>query len=177
MTEHAAPDSREPLCTALDSLRGSSGHGPIAGTTEFSAGLALRADPETRLRGQYRSPAGRMLELEVVTEAPCNWIALHITLAAKDLTGAAWIGFACHSAGRDEVMVRPCLRSGTGDGFGDCFFPRHLLSDHEPRSHVDALYLPGARGVPETAPWRELVLFLPRETFVWHLHDLRLFLI
>jgi hypothetical protein len=101
-----------------------------------------------------------------------------VALGQPDLEGVAFLGFACRSVAREEVLVRACLRSGapeTEAGFSDYFFPRHLLSVPEPLSHVDALHLPTCLDVPEQAPWRELVLFLPIEGFVWHLHDLRLF--
>ena len=160
--------------TGLNSLRTGSESGEIAENTRFAPGIALHADPDLGVGGAWRSPAGRLLELEVATQGSGQWIGLHIRLA-PEAAGIAFVGFACRSAAPREIMVRPCLRSATGDGFADHFFPRHILAVPEALTHVDALHLPTTSAVPETAPWRELVLFLPRESFTWHLHDLRLF--
>lgn len=171
-------DPDAPLAPALAALRQDrSDGGGLADFVKLLPGLALHADPALGVGGRWTSPAGRLLELEVTTQGPGTWIGLHVALLAADLTGAAWIGFVCRSAAPAEVMVRPCLRSGTEDGFTDVFFDKHILADPEPRSHVDAIHLPICRTLPETAPWRELVLFLPRKAFRWHLHDLRPFVI
>lgn len=167
-----------PLAPALADLsRDRSGEGNIENSVIFRPGIALHADPALGVSGTWRSPAGRLLELEAAISGPGQWIALHVALDAPDLSRHAWLGFTCRSAAANEVMVRPCLRSGTDGGFTDRFFDKHILADPEPRCHVDAIHLPTARTLPEAAPWRELVLFLPRESFRWHLHDLRPFLI
>ena len=125
------------------------------------------------ISGSWRSPAGRLLELEVEPRGNGQWAALH--LALPETQGATWIGFTCRSAAGAEIMISPCLRSGTAEGFTDCFFLRHLLALPEALNHVDALHLPSSPAIPALADWRELVLFLPRTAFSWHLHDLRLF--
>lgn len=145
--------------------------------TVFAPGVALHGDPALALAGSWRSPAGRLLELEAEPARPGGWLALHVALDLRDLPDAGWLGFACQGAAAREMMIRPCLRSGTGEGFADSFFPRHILAGPEAASHVDALPLATTPGLPTAAPWRELLLFLPREAFAWHLHDLRLFLI
>jgi len=103
-------------------------------------------------------------------------MALHLRLATTDLSGLDWLGITCRSAARGHAMVRPCLRSGLAKGFTDSFFDRHLLSAETPRNFTDALHVPTRRDIPEQAPWRELVLFLPEAGCVWHLHDLRIFM-
>lgn len=173
MTDHTAP-----LATVLREQRQDrSEGGDLADFVKFRPGLSLHADPALRIGGHWRSPAGRLLELEIACPGTGQWIALHIALNAADLTAAAWIGFACRSAGLNDLMIRPCLRSGTDDGFTDCFFDKHILATAEPQAHVDALHVASHRTIPETAPWRELVLFLPRQDCRWHLHDLRPFLL
>lgn len=171
MTGPVQPD----LNAALDRLRNGSDTGEISDITRFETGIELHADPALNARGQFRSPSGRLLELDIDVQGQGDWIALHVALPLPDLSGLGYVGFACRSAAQDEVMIRPCLRSSTEDGFADSFFPRHILCTPEPRDHVDALHPATARTLPQTARWRELVLFLPRETLVWHLHDLRLF--
>lgn len=164
------------LAPALAALRDDRLAGEIAARTDFAPGLALHADPALQVTGSWRSPAGRLLELDLHMAGTGRWIGLHLRLETPDLSRAAWLGFACRGAAAQETLIRPCLRSGSDKGFSDCFFGRHLLAAPEVRDHVDALHVPTHRNIPETAGWRELVLFLPQQDFRWHLHDLRLFL-
>lgn len=169
-----APDA---LAPGLSVLRETRDEGPLArDETPLAPGIALHADPALALAGQYRSPAGRLLELEVTAVQRGGWLALHVGLIAPSLPLTGWLGFACASAAAEEMVIRPCLRSGTGAGFADTFFPRHILAGPEAASHVDALPLATTPGLPPDAPWRELVLFMPTVPLAWHLHDLRLFL-
>lgn len=164
------------LAPSLPTLRRDSSEGVITPLTEFQPGLFLNADPHLKPAGQWRSPSGRLLELDVEMGGQGAWIGLHMTLDATDLPDNGWIGFACRSAAPEDLMIRPCLRSGTEEGFTDCFFDKHVLAAPEPRNHVDAMALARDLCIPRTAPWRELILFLPRQDFRWHLHDLRPFL-
>lgn len=166
-----------PLGPALADQRRDRTEGLLAAHTEFRPGLALHTDPAMQVSGRWRSPPGRLLELDLRMTDSGAWIGLHVALDAPELSDCGWVGFACRCAAPTETMIRPCLRSGTPDGFTDCFFDKHILAVPEPRNHVDALHPATSRHIPETAPWRELVLFLPRQDFRWHLHDLRLFLI
>lgn len=164
------------LAPGLARLRDSRADGPLAATeTAFVPGIALHADPGLALAGRFRSPAGRLLELEA-TPGGTGWIGLHVALDTASLPETGWLGLACQSAAAARIVVRPCLRSGTGTGFADTFFPRHILAEPEAQSHVDALPLATTPDLPADAPWRELVLFLPGAPFTWHLHDLRIFL-
>ncbi len=151
--------------------------GALAARVTFRHDLFLHADPALEVSGTWSAPSGRLLELDIITRAPGRWLALHMKLNMQDLSRHLWLGFACRSAGEEEIVIRPCLRSGTGDGFVDCFFPKHILATPEAFNHVDAFFLPATRSIPRHASWRELVLFLPRESLRWHLHDLRPFLI
>lgn len=166
-----------PLAPVLAEMRKSLCAGDITDKVTFRPGMALHADPALKVGGQYRLPAGRLLELEVTTAAKGDWIALHVSLTATNLADHAYIGLACRSAAPREQLIQPCLRSGTDDGFHDCFFDKHILAGPEPRNHVDALHIETHRDLPTTAPWRELVLFLPKHSFRWDLHDLRMFLV
>lgn len=163
------------LNAALDRLRNGSDTGEIGEITRFETGIELHADAALKVSGHFRSPAGRLLELDISVPGQGDWIALHVALPLSDLSGLGYVGFACRAAAQGEVLIRPCLRSATEDGQADCFFPRHILCSREPRDHVDALHPATVRTLAQTARWRELVLFLPRENLVWHLHDLRVF--
>lgn len=164
------------IAPELARLRQARSKGRLGEVTEIAPGVALLSDPALGLSGTWRSPAGRLLELDCEMSGAGNWLGLHLTLHAPDLTRLSWIGFACRSVAEGELMIRPCLRSGSATGgFVDSFFARHMLADPEPRNHVDALHPETLRTVPMTAPWRELVLFLPCQRLTWHLHDLRIF--
>lgn len=165
----------EPISPDLAALRGPRSEGALAAGTRFAPGVAFHADPGLGLSGRYTSPAGRLLELSARMTGAGDWAALHIALDLPDLAGLGWVGFACRTAAPKEVMVRPCLRTGGEDGFADRFFAKHILSGPEPLGHLDAFDLAATPDLPRAAPWRELVLFLPRTDFDWHLHDLRVF--
>ncbi len=163
------------IAPGLATLRMQGGEGPLADGSECAAGVVVHADPALGLAGHFTSPAGRLLELSARISGRGDWVGLHVTLDLPDLAGLGWVGLACRSAAPEDVMVRPCLRSGTQDGFADHFFAKHILSGPEAMAHLDALDLTAMPDLPRTAPWRELVLFLPRTDFTWHLHDLRVF--
>ena len=164
-----------PLSPALPDFAETIREGTLAGHTDFCPGLSLLADPALGVGGAWRSPAGRLLELEITTSAPGDWLALHLRLEGQERLQGGWIGFACRHAAADRLMIRAALRSGTGDGFSDHFFDKHILATPEPLNHLDAFNLAATRAIPEQAPWRELVLFLPTRALRWDLHDLRAF--
>lgn len=164
----------DPVAPALAALRAGRAAGEVTQGAAPVAGISLQADPGLTLGGAYRSPAGRLLELDLRVSGQGEWLGLHVALSAPDLSGAAWLTLTSRSAADRAVMIRPCLRSGQPGGFVDCFFARHILATRTPQPHVDGIHLPTTRAIPARAPWRDLVLFLPREDFRWHLHDLRL---
>ncbi len=171
-----APFPSPDLSSGLAALRDSITAGDIAERVDFAPGVSLIADAPLGVGGTWRSPAGRLLELDIAMTGRGSWIALHLALDLPDLAGIAFVGLGCTSAGTGQQIIRPCLRSGLEEGgFVDCFLDRHILTRTDPVPHVDALHVPSCRPLPETAPWRELLLFLPTEPLRWHLHDLRVF--
>jgi hypothetical protein len=159
----------------LETLRAGISAGPLDNTVHFAPGIKLFADPSDALIGTWTSPAQRLLEIRTDEDFSGDWLGLHIALDLAPLRDVTFLGFACRTAAATETLVRVCIRSGLEDGFSDQFFSRHILSLPEPLTHTDALYVPATPGLPDAAPWRELVLFLPREQLDWHLHDLRIF--
>lgn len=149
--------------------------GGITDSIEFCPGFSLHANPGLQAGGTWRSPAGRILELNITTRNRGDWMALHLRLEGVEDLAGAWIGFACRHAALEQQLIRPVLRSGTKSGFSDHFFDKHILATPDPRNHLDAINMATNRTIPEHAPWRELVLFLPPRALRWHLHDLRLF--
>ena len=106
-----------------------------------------------------------------------EWVGLHFEFPARDISGAGVMGFAARFSAADTCVVQACLRSMTEDGFQDCFFDKHLLLRPEESSHLDALQIGYRDSLPMHAKWRELILFLPTESFSLALIDLRLFLV
>ena len=170
------PDAQ--LNHALSLVRSARAEGGIgAGHVPLAPEVFIHSDPALTLDGRYTSPEGRLFDFEVKVAGEGGWIALHCNLGARDLTHQGVLGFACRSIALETQVVQPCLRSGTDEGFVDCFFDKHILSTPEERSHVDALAVHQREAIPTMAPWRELVLFLPTKTFHWSLMDLRIFVV
>lgn len=168
------PFKPPPQLPDLSLYHDQTGAGPLtAETTELAPGLFLNSDPALGISGRWRSPPGRLVELEATAAGHGNWMALHMALPQTELQDLTYVGYVCRAAGPKPWMIRPCLRSGLeGGGFVDTFFGKHILTTERPFTHMDALYLDSSPELPLTAPWRELVLFLPCEDFQIHLHHL-----
>lgn len=157
-------------------LRQQDSHGTLSENTEFMPGFFLNADPALALRGQYRSPKDHLLEFSAQTDAAARgWVGLHLNWPLHSLRDLGVIGFAARGHAAEMTLMRICLRSGTEEGFTDCFFDKHILLRPEEASHVDALSWRQRDEIPEQALWRELVLFLPSHGFELALTDLRVF--
>ncbi|NSY39539.1 hypothetical protein [Leisingera sp. ANG59] len=166
-----------PLCPGLDTFTASRQDRPLqAARTDLGPGVFLNADPALQLAGSYSSPAGYFLDLSAAPAGSGSWFGLHVVLQLPPLQGIAYLGFACRLASPEPQTLRASLRSGTHDGgFSDCFFDKHILASERAHSHLDALYLDCCPDLPLSAPWRELVLFLPCRDFDLNLMHLHLF--
>lgn len=175
MTDNIAlgPDGQANHTLAV--MRAAEAEGPLGDDVEFQPGLALHADPALALEGRWRSPPGRLLELDATPAGAGAWIGLHLALPLTDLSRIGALGFAARASAADTTVLRACLRSGREDGFADTFFDKHLLLRPEEASHVDVLAPAMRPDLPPEAPWRELILFLPTEPFRIALIDLRVF--
>jgi hypothetical protein len=142
----------------------------------LAPGLTLHSDPAAGITGQWRSPRGRLLELETTVTTPGGWLALHLVFPLRDLAGVVWLGFALRGASDRGVALRACLRSGVPGGFHDSFFDRHILAQPMETDHHDLIAPDRVPGLPLQAPWREFILFLPPDRDLrLSLHDLRIF--
>ena len=166
-----------PLCPGLDTFTASRRNGPLqAARTDLAPGVFLNADPVLQLAGSYSSPAGYFLDLSAAPAGSGSWFGLHVVLQLPPLHDISYLGFACRLAAPEPQMLRASLRSGTeDDGFSDCFFDKHILASERAHSHLDALYLDSRPELPLSAPWHELVLFLPCQAFDLSLMHLHLF--
>lgn len=162
---------------SLEMLRASTASGEIVPEAEIVPGVRFVPDPDAGMRGRFSSPPGRLLEIEISHERPARWCGLHIRLDMGDLSGLGILGLAARFAAPHALAIAPCLRSGTDTGFLDCFFQKQVAALPRPLMHLDALETDGRHvGLPQSAPWREMVLFLPTSSFRLDLHDLRIFL-
>lgn len=165
------------LDLALAPLRSGAGAGgPVAGArTELAPGVWLHPDPEALPEGHWSSPAGRIAELHLRAAAPGRWLGLHIALPPVETDALTWLSLMLRGHAARPLAVKPCLRSGRGEGFSDSFFARHLLLRPEVSDHAGLMAPDHYPDLPDTAPWRELILFLPpAEDLSLALHDLRL---
>lgn len=144
--------------------------------TELAQGVWLHTDPEAALSGRWSSPLGRLAEIDITLGTPGRWLGLHVALPPIEADAVTWLGFACRLHAARPLALRPCLRSGTQEGFVDTFFDRHLLARPAETDHQGLLAPERHPDLPATAPWRELILFLPSgESLSLALHDLRIF--
>lgn len=175
MTDNIAIGADGQANHLLAELRARPRDGMLGTDVHFLPGLDLHADPELGLSGSWTSPEGRLLDFAAETSAPGGWCGLHLSLPLGTTRGKGVLGFAARIEAPEIFVARACLRSGRSDGFVDCFFDKHLLFTPEEASHVDAIQIPQRDTVPEEAPWRELILFLPTEPFRLSLIDWRVF--
>lgn len=175
MTENLALGADGQLNHALALLRERVSDDPLGQDADLVPGMALHADPALRMGGRLRSPEERLLEIEARPEGNGAWFGLHMAFPVGDLSRLGCLGFVCRSAAPEFQVIRCCLRSGTEKGFTDCFFDKHILSRPEESTHMDVLEARERSDLPVTAPWRELILFLPAAPFDWSLTDLRVF--
>lgn len=167
------PDAR--INHALTVLRDGRSSGNLAEEVHLMPGIRLLCDPALQISGRFDSPPGRVLEIEARMDGPGNWCALHLEIGAPDLGDCGFVGLAARLSAPKAEVLHPALRSGTAEGFVDCFFDKHMLALPDPASHIDALPARDRETLPRLAPWRELVLFLPLTGFSLALHDLRFF--
>jgi len=178
MTDNLAMGPDAQTNHVISILRDGSSSGQLSHDTPLAPEISFKADDAAPLEGRFTSPAGRLLELNVrYDDATPAWAAIHFTVSAMDMSAFGLIGLACRTAAPEVLTVQPCLRSGTEQGFVDCFFSKHILSHPREHSHLDALSFHRNPNLPRLAPWRELVLFLPNRSLVWTLQDLRLFIV
>ncbi|MDJ0820332.1 MAG: hypothetical protein QNJ09_00810 [Paracoccaceae bacterium] len=161
----------------LTLLRHEQRSGELASDVRFLPGLDLHADPALGLTGHWRTNESEVLSFEATAEGVGGWVGLHLSLPVETMRGRGVVGFAARIRAPEILTTRACLRSGRADGFVDCFFDKHLLFMPEEASHVDALQISQRDTIPEEAPWRELILFLPAESFRLSLLDWRVFVV
>jgi len=162
---------------ALSVLRNQTSKGKLVNRVELLPGIGLQIDPALKVSGHFNSPEGWLLEIDATAHGEGNWLGLHLKLPASDLSDVGVFGFVARTAAPEVEAARACMRSGIEGGFVDCFFDKHIFMQSEETCHVDVLQLDRKDTIPTTAPWRELIIFFPPESFRATLIDLRVFLV
>ena len=162
---------------ALAMMRERTQEDDLSDQVKISNEIYLNADPSLGLGGRYQSAVGEILSIDARIPSTGYWIGLHIKLSVRDFSDVGLIGFASRGHAPEYTIVNPCIRSGTKDGFVDCFFGKHMLLHGNSAQHVDAISIEDRDDLPDKAPWRELILFLPTQDFQLTLTDLRIFVV
>jgi hypothetical protein len=150
---------------------------PIARGETLVPGIFLDFDPEGGVEAMVHSTPDTLFSAEFTVTGDAGWLALHIALGEIDLSQHMMFGFICKSMAPQSTTLRPCLRSGTAEGFSDIFFRKTIITYAEPSLHLDALMIDEHADLNVAAPWRELVLFFRPESGSYDLQDLRVFMI
>lgn len=177
MTDSIAIGADGQANQTLSVLRNEERTGELATDAGILPGLGFHADPELNLSGGWRSKKGRLLDIDASIPGLGGWCGLHLSLPVGTMRPHGVIGFAAQIQAPEIFVARACLRSGREGGFVDCFFDKHLLFTPEESSHVDVLQVKQRDTIPEEALWRDLILFLPTESFRISLIDWRVFVV
>ena len=164
--------------TALTALTGAAG--TLADALPVPGLRLMAAGGDLDLR--WSSPRDRLLEVTGTAAAPADWLALRLTLDLPDLAGLAGVGLWLRGAADPALTLRAVLRSGapsdSGDGHLDAAQDRQILCHATASDHTALWPTDTTPDLPATAPWRELLLFLPpHRPVTLSLHALRVFLV
>ncbi len=160
--------------TALTALPGPGGGLddalPVPGLRLMAAGGALGL--------RWSSPRGRLLEVTSSPTVAADWFALRLTLDLPNLSAVAGVGLWLRAAADPALTLRAVLRSGQGDGHLEAPQDRLILCHATASDHTALWPCDMTPALPATAPWRELLLFLPAwRPVTLSLHALRVFVV
>jgi hypothetical protein len=134
--------------------------GKMVPRVDLVPGAFISYDPEGEVSGDFTSSEGDLLSLSYRVNKPVRWIALHFVMGDVDFSGCDLLGIVVKSQAPTATTYRVCVRSGTEEGFEDCFFSKHVVGFSEKSTHIDLIRLDKSEGiVPLRAPWREIILF------------------
>lgn len=159
-------------------LRAEAPAGDIENGTPLVPGVWLAWPGEGAVAGSLRAGADLALDLDVTAVDGCDWYTLNVSLGGFDLKDSAVLGVVAKGSAARTLALKACVRSGTEDGFVDCFFDKHLILTGEEAVHLDIFETRATAQLPAEAPWRDFVLFLPTDrSFALTLSDLRFFVV
>ena len=160
---------------SLAQLRALKHQGDLPADERIVSGIYLSVDPDSDTSAQVSSVPGQLMHLRFRTGRAGRWLSLNIELGDYDLSGRAVCGLMCRTRAPETLTLRPCLRSGIKGGFHDEFFAKRVISYREESTHADLMLLDAHPEVARTAPWRELILFLPPDIAQMSIMDLAVF--
>jgi len=140
-------------------------------------GVFFGVDPEAKIDGRFTTGGDGLINLDYVTKTTPRWLSMHFALGNADLGGRSVLGFVCKASAPEAATFRVCVRSAKAEGYRDVFFPKHVVAFSQVSTHVDLLRLEGLDGIPEKAPWRDLILFFQTSSARIAVIDLRVFIV
>lgn len=162
---------------AISTLRLTNRTGDLVHNVTFIPGLTLHIAHDLEVSGRWRSEEGVALDLEATLLGDNGWAALHIAMPFESTVPYGMLGFAARTQASTATESRICLRSGVESGFEDTFFEQNLVFLPQETSHLGVLEFHNYTSVPQRAPWRDLIVFLPAHSFSLRLIDFRIFLV
>lgn len=157
-------------------LKATTLNGDISPRVDLVPDVFITFDHEGEIEGAFSSPEGSLLSMSYRVIKPPRWVALHFAMGDVDFSGHSVLGIVARSEAPVATMFRMCVRSGTEDGFSDCFFSKHVVSFSEVSTHIDLLrFGQDGKSIPSRAPWRELILFFKIADQKLTVNDLKIF--
>lgn len=170
-----SPDGQ--MAFALTALRGLDYAGPAANGQHLVPGIFFSLDPESNNTVDVTSRPGEMMSFRLGIDQPGRWLSLNMSAGSADFSACKIVGFACKLDAPVTTTFRVCLRSGGEGGHVDAFFPKTVVAYPKTALHLDVMEIEENPDIRVKAPWRELVMFFPREATEINMRDFRLIVI
>lgn len=170
-----SPDGQ--MAFSLAGLRGLDYAGPAVNGQHLVPGIFFSVDPDSDNTVDVQSRPGELMTFKVAVDKPGRWLTLNMGVGSADFAACKIVGFACKLDAPVTTTFRVCLRSGGDSGHQDVFFAKTVVAYPTTALHLDVLELDAHPEITAKAPWRELVIFFPREACEINLRDFRLIII
>jgi hypothetical protein len=170
-----SPDGQ--MAFSMAALRGLEFAGPAVTGQHLVPGVFFSIDPESTNTVSVESRPGELMTFKLGVDKPGRWLTLNMGVGAADLSACKIVGFACKLDAPVTTSFRVCLRSGGEGGHKDVFFPKTVVAYPKTALHLDVMEIESNADIRVQAPWRELVIFFPRESCEINLRDFRLIII
>ena len=170
-----SPDGQ--LAASLNALRALEYAGPVANGQHLVPGIFFSVDPDSTNTVEVTSHQGALMTMRMGVDTPGRWLTLNMTAGSADLSACKIVGFACKLDAPVTTTFRICLRCGDGGGHKDAFFPKTVVAYPKTALHLDVMEIEANPDIRVSAPWREIVMFFPRESAEITLRDFRFIVI
>ena len=170
-----SPDGE--LVASLNALRALEYAGPAANGQHLVPGIFFSLDPDSANTVEVTSRQGELMTMRMGVDKPGRWLTLNMTAGSADFSACKIVGFACKLDAPVTTTFRVCLRCGDGGGHKDTFFPKTVVAYPKTALHLDVMEIEANPDIRVRAPWREIVMFFPRESAEITLRDFRFIVI